>query len=509
MRCPSGLTLADLVAGRLGEREERRLTNHFAECGTCRVALGRVRVTQQTMRAVAEASATGPATNPGAARLEATLRWMRIDAADADRTLPRLPRSRGFALSLAAGAALLVGVGGFAVWRTRAPMAGPAMALPTPVVPAAPAPIVPPAPVVPDVLTAVPTLLSGDVRLAAADGESALADPRQPIREHQRIETAAGGRFAFQWGEGSGVELAGGSVLVLSRLEPRAQEFRLERGTVAVRVGPHQPGESLRVVSPDHTVTVHGTWFLVGVEPRGTSVQVLEGVVEVAALKGDGASTRLVAPSKAFFLRGSGVADSERPLTGQQASSLRQATEMGLLGWSLADTVMGTTGLMNITSEPAAQLVVDGVAFGSTPLELRRPRGRHLVELSRPGFTTTREWITVSDEPTSGDLRVSLPREIAESTPPGPDEVQQVMGARRHQISACYERSLKRDPSLAGSVTLQMRIGPAGQVLGTRVESNTLRDELTVSCLRNEAAGWVFKRARNATIVYPFVFRAP
>ena len=78
---------------------------------------------------------------------------------------------------------------------------------------------------------------------------------------------------------------------------------------------------------------------------------------------------------------------------------------------------------------------------------------------------------------------------------------------RAAQIRACYERRLKRDPSLAGTVSLRLRVGGAGQVTRVDVEESTLPDPLVAECLRREAAGWSFVVGRNATVVYPFVFR--
>ena len=74
---------------------------------------------------------------------------------------------------------------------------------------------------------------------------------------------------------------------------------------------------------------------------------------------------------------------------------------------------------------------------------------------------------------------------------------------------APIQRALKRDPRLAGSVTLEIGIGPAGQVSATKVSQDTLQNREVTECLRREAAGWLFHQARNVTIVYPFVFRAP
>jgi len=255
---------------------------------------------------------------------------------------------------------------------------------------------------------------------------------------------------------------------------------------------------------------VHGTWFVVGADARGTTVEVLEGVVEVTGRDGDGSSTRLAAPQRALFPRGQGVGVGARSLTGREAAALRLANEIGLLSsWSGVGHALDLTGMLQVASTPPASLVVDGVPFGSTPLGLRRPHGRHLVELSRPGFATVSRWVNVGSEP--DELHLALPRDaqLPSVTPPDEEEVRLVVSARKKHIAACYERSLKRDPNLAGTVELSIKIGPAGQVVGTSVSLNTVRDPDFARCLQREAAGWVFDHARNATVVYPFTFRTP
>ena len=51
-------------------------------------------------------------------------------------------------------------------------------------------------------------------------------------------------------------------------------------------------------------------------------------------------------------------------------------------------------------------------------------------------------------------------------------------------------------------------MGDAGQVRLASVEESTLADPMVAECLRKEAMGWAFNKGRNATVVYPFVFRA-
>jgi len=99
----------------------------------------------------------------------------------------------------------------------------------------------------------------------------------------------------------------------------------------------------------------------------------------------------------------------------------------------------------------------------------------------------------------------AAPAHDAESAPV---EIESMVRLRASQIRACYERRLKRDPSLSGTVSLKLRVGDAGQVSRVEVEESTVPDPLVAECLRREAAGWSFRQGRNATVVYPFVFRS-
>ena len=491
--CPPAAKLADFQTGRLSDGARASLAGHLAGCEACRVDGVHVAAARNTLREIAEFTEPAQA-SLSSARIEAMLRW--------SRSLPTVETPRrawawGFAAAVAASAAAVIAL--------RMTHRSPHEERPAQV--AIAAPMIAPLPRPPG-LEAQVTLVGGDARVFHGDTAAEALDPSQRITSGDRITTAAGARVALQWGEGSGALIGSASELALARLETRAQDLSLLRGQVAVRVGPHQPGEALRVMTPDHSISVRGTWFVVSVDARGTNVEVLEGVVEVAALEGDGSSTRIAAPQRAFFPRGRGVGEGARALSGSRAGALRLATEMDLLPWAGIDKAFSATGMLAVASTPPASLVVDGVPFGLTPLDLRRSRGRHLVEISRSGFATIRRWVTVGDEP--GDLRVALKADSDRPTitPPEPDEVRQVVDRRKRQIESCYEHGLKRFPDLAGTITLEIQIGIAGQVLATQVENDTLANADVVACLRREAAGWSFEKARNATIVYPFVFQS-
>jgi hypothetical protein len=74
-------------------------------------------------------------------------------------------------------------------------------------------------------------------------------------------------------------------------------------------------------------------------------------------------------------------------------------------------------------------------------------------------------------------------------------------------IRTCYERSLKRDAQLTGTISLRLRIGSHGAVTQTAIEDSTLSDPGVGECLQKEAARWKFEKGRNVTVIYPFEFK--
>jgi hypothetical protein len=471
--------LADAAARPLDDREQR----HVEGCADCRRALDRVQVAQATLRAVADGDT--PELSPAAlVRAEASIRWTRVSPE------PRVRRPFWAALGMAAvGAAAIALV-------TRAPQPRPRPA------PVTIAHVTEPGPVVSGALTAMVTLVGGDVHVLRA-GASVPLDLTTRLGAGDLLRTGANARAAAQWSEGSGFLLLGDGELALSRLEPRTQRLALGRGKVAVRVGPHEPGESLQVSTPDHVVSVHGTWFTVAAAEHVTSVEVLEGTVEVRARDGS-SSTLLTAPAKAVFGLGRGHTTT---MSAHEVARLRAASELNLMAlWSTLDAVRAASGALVVSSQPPADLAVDGITLGPTPLSVRRPLGSHYVELARPGFLPSPQWTVVGREP--GELRLALPPAppVADSDSV-PIEIESMVRRRATQIRACYERRLKRDPTLAGTVSLRLKVGQAGQVLRASVEDSTLSDAMVGECLRREAAGWSFAVGRNATVVYPFVFR--
>ena len=82
--------------------------------------------------------------------------------------------------------------------------------------------------------------------------------------------------------------------------------------------------------------------------------------------------------------------------------------------------------------------------------------------------------------------------------------------ARMSAIRLCYERALKRNPSLGGKLVLFWTITQAGTVSGIEVEQDTLRDSQVTSCIKGLVARWRFPKpsAGSVDVAYPFVFAA-
>jgi ferric-dicitrate binding protein FerR (iron transport regulator) len=469
MSCVRPDRLADYARGRLDDARRAVIAEHVADCLRCSRALERV--TGATLALQDAAEMEPPVTSEP--RATATLRWLRIDP-------PRRVRPVfyvGFGLAAAAAGVFFM--------LNREPSGTPAVAVVN-------EPKRTPEPVESQ-LEALVTLLGGKVELVRGGDRSALA-PQSTLHASDRLVTQTGSRLAAQWGDNSGFMLGERTELALSRLSKKAQRLGLERGQVHVRVrGP----ADLQVETPSHVVSVRGTWFVVAADGARTVVEVLEGAVEVTDRDGTTA-TLLHAPARGVFGPGRSTTG---PLTARESAALRLRSELNLLTWPS----LQPTGLLSISTDPIGLVAVDGVELGQTPLFVRRPAGRHYVEITRAGFEPVRRWMVVGPE--TGALRTSLVSSAPSGDGNEPVAIEEMVRQRGRQIRACYERSLKRDPSLSGTVALQLRVGASGRVVQTAVESSTLDAPEVASCLEREARTWRFSEGKNATVVYPFVFR--
>ncbi|MSP61209.1 MAG: AgmX/PglI C-terminal domain-containing protein, partial [Myxococcales bacterium] len=80
-----------------------------------------------------------------------------------------------------------------------------------------------------------------------------------------------------------------------------------------------------------------------------------------------------------------------------------------------------------------------------------------------------------------GSVKDSAPVDIDGSL--DPNVVANTIRSRKGAIIACYEKALKRNPSLAGKIQLHFTISSIGKVTGADIESNSLGDDEVGSCM--------------------------
>jgi outer membrane biosynthesis protein TonB len=88
------------------------------------------------------------------------------------------------------------------------------------------------------------------------------------------------------------------------------------------------------------------------------------------------------------------------------------------------------------------------------------------------------------------------------------DALARYVKARLKAIQNCYEKELKRNPSLKGKVMVRFTITKAGRTGDIDIEENTMGNEGVASCIRTVIRSWIFpfKPDDDVPVSYPFVF---
>ncbi|MCG8554153.1 MAG: AgmX/PglI C-terminal domain-containing protein [Proteobacteria bacterium] len=88
-------------------------------------------------------------------------------------------------------------------------------------------------------------------------------------------------------------------------------------------------------------------------------------------------------------------------------------------------------------------------------------------------------------------------------------QVKKVLTSRnRSRVRTCYERRLKVNNALQGTIALRLRVDAGGRVAATQA-SGSLRDNEVFSCVRNLAKEWQFPPPEGgdcAVVAVPFNF---
>jgi TonB family protein len=74
-----------------------------------------------------------------------------------------------------------------------------------------------------------------------------------------------------------------------------------------------------------------------------------------------------------------------------------------------------------------------------------------------------------------------------------------IKGAASKQVQTCYERGLKGNNLLQGSMEVELTIGASGTVRAVSVDG-TLRDRQVHSCVKRVARTWKFPRPTGGCV---------
>lgn len=95
-----------------------------------------------------------------------------------------------------------------------------------------------------------------------------------------------------------------------------------------------------------------------------------------------------------------------------------------------------------------------------------------------------------------------------ESTAVDKDALGKYIRLRIKSVQACYEKELKRNPSLRGKIVVRFVILTTGRVNEVSIDQNTMGDQEVASCIVNTIRRWSFpvKPEEDAPVSFPFVF---
>jgi hypothetical protein len=91
------------------------------------------------------------------------------------------------------------------------------------------------------------------------------------------------------------------------------------------------------------------------------------------------------------------------------------------------------------------------------------------------------------------------------------EEVAKVIHSHMNEIRYCYESAILSDPSLAGKVLVDFKIGAQGSVATAQAAENTMNNVQVGGCLVGKLKNWKFPQPRGGVQVavsYPFIFKS-
>ncbi len=89
-----------------------------------------------------------------------------------------------------------------------------------------------------------------------------------------------------------------------------------------------------------------------------------------------------------------------------------------------------------------------------------------------------------------------------------PQEIRQTIVRQLPRVRACYERTLKAEPTLRGRLLLSMSVQPSGDVKNAHISDDGIGSDALAECVENAVASWSFPRGTETVAVeYPVTLK--
>ncbi|HKP63396.1 MAG TPA: AgmX/PglI C-terminal domain-containing protein [Polyangiales bacterium] len=204
----------------------------------------------------------------------------------------------------------------------------------------------------------------------------------------------------------------------------------------------------------------------------------------------------------------------------QEAAQSAEALIVGALsseaGGALADVLAGGAVTGN-AQDILSQAMGVGVAKGASGGDLRSRSGGGNSGVSGLGSLARKEGTAnavgeggaVTERAVRGSVKASGGDEVGGSGEFDSNLVVQLIKTRLRAIQMCYEQQLRRNPTLAGKVTVEFTIQTRGNVTDVKVKENSTGDSAVGTCVANTVSTFRFNpgpQGGSVTYAYPFVF---
>jgi hypothetical protein len=184
---------------------------------------------------------------------------------------------------------------------------------------------------------------------------------------------------------------------------------------------------------------------------------------------------------------------------GEGDSPIKDVLADGNADREVEEALKGATGVAVADSGQLRNLAHPGAGTGrvATPIGLRQ--GGDIARADTGGPATERA--------ARGQMRLEDP--IEQDGHVDAAAIAREIRARRKAVSACYERALKAQPTLAGKLVVRFSLSAAGTVTAVDVDEDLLGSPDVTSCIRAVALRWRFPALAEgpAALSFPFVFQ--